>query len=245
VVNRRRIDILGVPVDCVTMSGTLDVVEEMLRGDRAQAVAAVNPEKVIRARREPLLMQSLQRTALLIPDGIGIVLAARLLNLGRMDRVPGSELMPEICRLAARKGFGIFLFGGSSEINRQTERVLRTRYPGIRIVGREHGYHPEDAMPQIIQRINASGADILFIALGTPKQEFWIDRHLPELRIKVCQGVGGTFDVIAGRVKRAPLLFRKMHLEWFYRLTSQPKRMLRQTALPQFAFQVLRKRVSG
>ncbi|MDH4371677.1 MAG: WecB/TagA/CpsF family glycosyltransferase, partial [Nitrospira sp.] len=102
------------------------------------------------------------------------------------------------------------------------------------------GYVKEDDMPAMISKINAAQADLLFVALGSPKQEVWIARYLPELKVKVCQGVGGTFDVIAGRVKRAPLLFRAIHLEWFYRLLSQPSRIFRQTALPMFAYQVLK-----
>ena len=100
-------------------------------------------------------------------------------------------------------------------------------------------------MPELVDRINSSQADILFVALGSPKQEDWIDRYLPQLNVKICQGVGGTFDVIAGRVRRAPAAFRAVHLEWFYRLVTNPQRLHRQTALPRFAFQVLKQRVMG
>ncbi|MBI3802951.1 MAG: WecB/TagA/CpsF family glycosyltransferase [Nitrospirae bacterium] len=217
----------------------------MVAGNRPETVIAVNPEKVIKARQDPRLLSQLRRAGLLIPDGIGVVLAARFLRLGRMDRVPGSELMPAICERAAQKGYSIFLFGGSPEVNAQTAEVLRKRLPQIRIVGRQHGYVAEEEMPAVIGKINASGAEILFVALGSPKQELWMERYLPELRIKVCQGVGGTFDVLSGRVKRAPLFFRRLHLEWFYRLASQPKRLVRQTALPKFAFLVLRQKVTG
>ena len=199
----------------------------------------------MKAKNDSFLLEQLRGAGLLIPDGIGVVFAARLLRLGRMRRVPGSELMPAICERASRKGYRIFLFGGSPDVNRWTGEVLRARYPGLRIVGQQHGYLKEEEMAGLVERINASGAEILFVALGSPKQEIWMARYLPQLSVKVCQGVGGTFDVLSGRVKRAPLFFRKMHLEWFYRLASQPKRLIRQTALPKFVWLVFREKMIG
>jgi N-acetylglucosaminyldiphosphoundecaprenol N-acetyl-beta-D-mannosaminyltransferase len=227
------------------MEQALMAVERMVHGDRAQAVIAVNPEKVIRAQQDPALLARLNNASLLIPDGIGVVVASRLLGLARMRRVPGSELMPQICGLAARNGYRVFLFGASAEVNAKTGQVLRRNYPGIRIVGQQHGHIKENEHEQVLDHINASQADILFIALGSPRQELWMEKYLPRLSVKVCQGVGGTFDVIAGRVRRAPWLFRQLHLEWFYRLLAQPARIARQSALPLFAWQVVRKRVFG
>lgn len=240
-----RVHVLGVPVDAVDMEQALMSVERMVHGDRAQAVIAVNPEKVIRAQQDPALLARLNNAGLLIPDGIGVVAACRFLGLARMRRVPGSELMPRICGLAARNGYRVFLFGASPDVNAKTGQVLRKLYPGLRIAGQQHGYLKEDEHGQVIEKINSSQADILFIALGSPRQELWMEKYLPQLQVKVCQGVGGTFDVIAGRVRRAPWLFRRLHLEWFYRLLAQPTRIARQSALPLFAWQVVRKRVSG
>jgi N-acetylglucosaminyldiphosphoundecaprenol N-acetyl-beta-D-mannosaminyltransferase len=144
----------------------------------------------------------------------------------------------------ARRGDRVFLFGGTPEVNELAAEALARRYAGVRIVGREHGYIKEDDMPALIHRINESQPDILFVALGSPKQELWMDRHLPHLRIKLCQGVGGTFDVLAGRARRAPRLVRACHLEWLYRLVSNPSRVARQVALPRFAWLVLRELVA-
>ena len=191
------------------------------------------------ARRSPGLLRILDSSDLLVPDGIGVVLAARLLGLARMRRVPGSELMPELCRLAARTGHGVFLYGAKPEIVERAARLLQEAYPGLRIVGHQHGYVPEEEMDALIERINASGAQILFVALGSPRQEQWLDRYRHRLRVKVCQGVGGTFDAICGHPPRAPALFRSLGLEWFYRLVTQPTRARRQLALPVFAAQVL------
>lgn len=238
----QRVEILGVPVDCVTMAQAVQWVETTLTSDQPRSVIAVNPEKVMKASQDPELLKRLQKAGLLIPDGIGVVFAVRLLGLGQIERVPGSELMPKLCEQAAKKGYKVFLFGGNQKVISRAAQVLPQRYSGLNIVGTQHGYVKEEEMPSVITAINDTQADLLFVALGSPKQELWITRYLPALKVKVCQGVGGTFDVIAGRVKRAPLVFRVLHLEWFYRLLSQPSRILRQTALPIFAFRVLRKR---
>jgi N-acetylglucosaminyldiphosphoundecaprenol N-acetyl-beta-D-mannosaminyltransferase len=222
------------------MNEAVDCAEAMIRRQQPSILLAVNPEKVIRAQQDRKLLDLLRSADLLIPDGIGIVIAARILGLGRSARVPGSELMPKLCERAASKSYTVFLFGASAEVNRQAVSVLQDRFPAIRIVGSHHGYVTDKEMPMVIADINECQPDLLFVALGSPHQELWIARYLPELKVKVCQGVGGTFDVIAGRVKRAPLLFRSMHLEWFYRLFSQPSRIFRQTALPIFVYQVLK-----
>lgn len=238
----RRIDILGVPVDCVTMESAVDFADAAIgmKSAARMRIVAVNPEKIMKAQEDGTLMAFLQGCHLLLPDGIGVVLAARLLGLGPMVRVPGSEFMPALCKRAAKRGFKIFLFGGKPEVNNKVVDVLKATYPEIKIVGNRDGYVREIDMPELVAQINASKAEILFLALGSPKQEIWMDRYLPQTDVKLCQGVGGTFDVIAGNVKRAPLIFRKLNLEWFYRLLAQPKRIFRQTALPKFAYRVLK-----
>ncbi len=237
-----RVDVLGVPVDCVTMETAVAVADDWVRnGSTPRTIFAVNPEKVIRAQRDETLMAGLRGSGLLIPDGIGVVLAARLLGLCGMQRVPGAELMPALCELAARRGYRIFLYGASEEVSTRVAAELERRYIGLKVAGRQHGFVPDADMPELVRRINACEAQLLFVGLGSPRQELWMDRHLPLLRsVRVCQGVGGTFDVLAGHVQRAPALFRRIHLEWLYRLLSQPKRLIRQTALPKFAYQVVR-----
>jgi N-acetylglucosaminyldiphosphoundecaprenol N-acetyl-beta-D-mannosaminyltransferase len=235
----KRVQILGVPVDCVTVDQALQVVEEMLRGERPDTVLAVNPEKVMQARRDPVLLGQLMRAGLLIPDGIGVVVAARGQQSRPVERVAGADLMPLLCGLAAHRGYKVFLFGAGPETNEAAVRALRLRYPGLAIAGAQHGFVRDEEMPAVIRKINDSRAEILFVALGTPKQELWMERWLPELRVKVVQGVGGTFDVLAGRVRRAPAAWRRAHLEWLYRLMCEPRRIRRQIALPQFAVRII------
>lgn len=239
----KRVNILGVPVDCVDMARSLDRVAAMVRGDRAHTILAVNPEKVIQAQSDPILRRALEGAGLLIPDGVGVVWAVRLLCKEHLSRVPGAELMPAICAESASLGYRLFLFGASAEVNTQAVAELRGRHPRIEIVGHHHGYVDDAGMAAVIEAINRSGANVLFVALGSPKQEQWMEKYLPQLpAVRVCQGVGGTFDVLAGRVRRAPLALRRANLEWFYRLLTQPRRALRQAAIPRFAWQVLRAR---
>lgn len=234
-----RIDILGVPVDCVSMAAAVDVVDEMVSGSHPGAIIAVNPEKVMKARQDPVLLAQLRAAALLIPDGIGIVGAARLLGLARMERVAGVDLMMALCERAAARGYRMFLYGAAPDVNAAANAALSATWPGLQIVGRQHGFLPAEGMPGLVAAINESNAEILLIALGSPRQEQWMTEHLPALRVKVCQGVGGSFDVLTGTVRRAPATWRALNLEWAYRLLSQPQRLLRQTALPRFAWLVL------
>lgn len=234
----KRIEILGVPVDCVTMESALDAVDTMVAGARPQVIIAVNPEKVLLARKDPTLLARLRSAGLLIPDGIGIVLAARWHGLGKMRRVAGADLMPAICERSVARGYKVFLLGARPEVNQRAVEVLRQRYPGLQIVGHQHGYLDDTAMPELVERINASGAQILFIAMGSPRQELWMDSFLDKLDVRVCQGVGGTFDVISGYVKRAPALVHALHLEWLYR-DLRPSRLKRIVPKLRFAVHAL------
>lgn len=235
-----RLNILDVWVDPVDMQHALGRIEQFVNtGSRAHSVFAVNPEKNFSVPRDKALYRTFQNADLLIPDGIGVVMAARLLYGAKIARVPGVELMEELLRLAAVKGYTLFLFGGKEEVNKRAVEVAQQRYPGLRIVGRANGYVTEAEMPALIDQINASGAQLLFLALGSPRQEAWFTRYGGQLEtVRVCQGVGGSLDVMAGKVPRAPLFWRRLSLEWFYRLACEPKRIVRQRVLPLFALAV-------
>jgi N-acetylglucosaminyldiphosphoundecaprenol N-acetyl-beta-D-mannosaminyltransferase len=239
--------ILDVWVDLVGMEQALDRVRSFLDfGTRAHAVFAVNPEKNFSVPKDPVLHDIFRGADLLIPDGIGVVLAARFLHGVRLTRVPGVELMEQICRLASRRGYGVFLYGSKEAVNEKASRVLQERYPGLVVAGRCDGYVSERDMPALIDRINASGARILFLALGSPRQEKWFATHAASLiHIRVCQGIGGTLDTIAGTVRRAPRIWCDCNAEWFYRLLKEPSRIKRQRVLPLFALRLIRALFAG
>lgn len=239
-----RTDVLGIPVDCITMNATVEFSQHLIEeGKKGCYILAINPEKVILLQKDESLLEKFKYASLLIPDGIGVVLAMRWLKKINAVRVPGSELMPHLCKMAAEKGFGVFLYGAKEDVNQSSAKKLCQIYPGLKIVGRANGYLKEENMPELVRQINASGANILFVALGSPKQEQWIQRWSNKLDVNIIQGIGGTLDTIVGTVKRAPLIFCKFGLEWFYRLITNPKRIRRQKALPLFAWKVIKEKM--
>ena len=244
--NRKsRLKILNIWVDPVSMDQALErVVDFVELGTRPHSIFAVNPEKNFSVPLDPALHDIFRTADLLIPDGIGVVLAARLLYRAKLCRVPGADLMQNICELSSRKGYPVFLYGAKEEVSLKAAETLLRRYPGLRIAGRANGYVQEAEMPNLIEQINGSGAKILFLAMGSPRQEQWLATHAHLLtHVRVCQGIGGTLDTIAGTVKRAPLVWQKCSAEWLYRLLSEPKRIGRQKVLPIFACNVLLSRI--
>jgi N-acetylglucosaminyldiphosphoundecaprenol N-acetyl-beta-D-mannosaminyltransferase len=241
-----RVTVLNVPVDIVNMDSALALADRRIRErDKGAYILAVNPEKVFALEQNPFLRQMFEKASLSIPDGIGIVLAVRLLYGKKITRVPGSEFMPNLCKMASDKGYTVFIYGAKEEVNKAAVDKLRLQYPSLQIVGRCNGYIGEDKMSELVDQISQSAADILFVALGSPKQEEWIQKYLPKVNVGICQGIGGTLDTIAGTVKRAPVAFRKMGLEWFYRLVKDPSRIRRQKVLPVFALRVLGEKIRG
>jgi N-acetylglucosaminyldiphosphoundecaprenol N-acetyl-beta-D-mannosaminyltransferase len=241
-----QIRILNLPVDSVTMQSALEFVDEHVRNRTAPAyIVCANPEKVYQLRRVLRLRSFFEAAELVIPDGIGIVVAARFLYGRRLTRVPGADLMQAICAVSPARNYRIFIYGASQRTNREAVGKLRARYPGIDIVGSQHGYLPADEMDGLISRINRAQPDILFVALGSPRQEIWIQQYLPRLNVKIVQGIGGTLDTITGAVRRAPRWMQAAGVEWLYRLLQQPSRAHRQLCLLRFAAEVLRTKLTG
>jgi N-acetylglucosaminyldiphosphoundecaprenol N-acetyl-beta-D-mannosaminyltransferase len=242
----QRYPVLKLWVDDCTMESALNRVAEFVeKGERVHTVFSSNPEKNYSVPKDPYLYKMFREADLLIPDGIGMVLAARLLYGARVERVPGCELMQQICAMSEKKGFKVFLYGAKEEVSRAAMAELESRHPDLKIVGRQNGYLPPEKNEELVYRINDSGAQIIFLALGSPKQENWIARNRDRLTsVRVCQGIGGTLDVLAGTVKRAPEIYCKLGLEWLYRLISEPSRIKRQSKLPLFAAQVLAAKIT-
>jgi N-acetylglucosaminyldiphosphoundecaprenol N-acetyl-beta-D-mannosaminyltransferase len=233
--------ILNIWVDSVDRNEAVRRVKGFLKmGTRPHSIFAANPEKNFSVPKDAVLYHTFKNADLLLPDGIGAVWAARILYGVHLERVPGSEFIFDICEIAANGSYKVFIYGAKEAINKKAVHELRNRYHDLQIVGRANGYVRESEMPDLINRINASKAKILFLALGSPKQEKWYATNKSRLHhVRVVQGVGGTMDTIAGSVKRAPKVWCKFHLEWLYRLIVEPKRIKRQKVLPVFAAMVL------
>jgi len=199
---------------------------------------AINPEKVYRATRDAKLKSVLDRADVRICDGIGVALASLLIEHRRLPRCTGIELFTRLIRLSAQEGWRIFLLGASPESNATACRKLTIQYPGLNIAGSQSGYFSDPTA--VVDQINQSGADLLFVAMGSPRQEFWIAENLPRLRPCLCMGIGGSLDVISGAAARAPALFCKTGTEWLYRLITHPSRLRRQLVLPLYVLDVLK-----
>ena len=242
-----RYHVLDTPIDGVDMRRALDFVKEAVHSRTTPGfILAVNPEKVFVLREDAFLREFFEQAALLIPDGIGMVKALNILHGQNITRVPGADLMQMICKEAPKNGYRIFIFGASEDVNRKACEVLTERYPGIQIVGHQNGYAKEDEMTALVEKINQSQANVLFIAMGSPRQEKWMSAYAQNLTtVRICQGIGGTLDTIAGTVKRAPVIWQRLGLEWFYRLLCQPSRFKRQLRCLKFAVLVFKTKLFG
>ena len=240
-----RVEILGIKVDAVTMAQAVERVTNLICAGKPSIVATANAEMLLRATHDDELKKILNAADLVVPDGAGTVWAAHHLGKFMPERVAGFDLVQELMKIAPAKSWKFFLFGSAPGIADKAKLKAETLYPGIKIVGTRNGYFTADDEPEIISQIKNSRADILLAALGVPKQEKWLFAHMNDLKIPVSIGVGGTFDVMAGVVKRAPLWMQKARLEWLFRAMLQPSRAGRLLALPKFVWKVHKQKVNG
>ena len=233
-----RVEILGVKVDAVTMAQAVERVQELISARKPAIVATANAEMLMRATHDAELHQILNAAELVVPDGAGTVWAAHHLGYEMPERVAGYDLVQELLKLAPKKSQRIFFFGSAPGIAEKAKAKAETLYPGIEIAGTRNGFFTAADEPEIIAQIRNSRADILLAALGVPKQEKWLAAHKSELNVPVSIGVGGTLDVMAGAVRRAPKWMQRAKLEWLFRAMLQPSRAGRLIALPKFVLKV-------
>ena len=233
-----KIDILGVNVDSVTMAQAVAQVEGYMDEKKNVLIATANAEMIMRATHDMELKDILNDAALVVPDGAGTVWAAHHLGYEMPERVAGFDLAQELMRIAPSKKQKVFFFGSAPGVAEKAKAKAEELYPGIEIVGTRDGYFKPEDEPAIIEEIKKAQPDLLLAALGVPKQEKWLHAHLQELNVPVAIGVGGTLDVMAGVMKRAPYWMQKAKLEWLFRGLLQPKRAGRLMALPKFVLKV-------
>ncbi|MBN1126153.1 MAG: WecB/TagA/CpsF family glycosyltransferase [Sedimentisphaerales bacterium] len=240
----RRIDLFGVPVTALeSYRYAEDRIVERIKSHIKTFCVAVNPEKIYRSQRDNELMRLINSADFHLCDGIGALVAAHLLSNQKIGRVTGVQLFLNLMARAEKEGLKVFLLGAKPEVNEGAFLKLKQKHPRLQIVGRQDGYFKDDS--EVVRIINKSGADMLFVAMGSPCQEKWINRHRSQINAPYCMGVGGTFDVVSGFVKWAPKIFRATGTEWFYRLCTEPKRFKRQLVLPKFALMVLFAKLTG
>lgn len=239
---RDTVDVLGVKIDKMSLAETFEKAKGLLETDGVSMIFTPNPEIIMRASEDSEFKKILNSADICTPDGIGVVYASKILKNPVEERVPGFELSKMLMESASRTGEGIFLFGSKPGVAEKAKANLEKMYEGINIAGTHSGYFSEEEEAGIIDMINESGAKLLYVCLGAPKQEKWIYNNREKLKVRLALGVGGTLDVLSGEAKRAPEIFLKCNLEWLYRIASNPSRWGRFLALPKFMFKIIKEK---
>ena len=233
-----KVDILGVRVDALTMAEAVSRAERYMDERACVMIATANAEMIMRATHDEELRDILNHAALVVPDGAGTVWAAHHLGAEMPERVAGYDLAQELMRRAPEKKRRIYFFGSAPGVADKAKKKAEELYPGIEIVGTRNGYFRPSDEEDILKEIRERKPDLLLAALGVPKQEKWLNAHREELGVPLSIGVGGTLDVMAGVMKRAPRWMQRAKLEWLFRGMLQPKRAGRLLALPKFVLKV-------
>jgi N-acetylglucosaminyldiphosphoundecaprenol N-acetyl-beta-D-mannosaminyltransferase len=238
-----RINLFGIPIDNVTLPWAVETILDQLDGGKAQQVCFVNADCVNLACRNAEYKEVLNRAEVVLADGVGMRLAGDALGQPVRDNVNGTDLFPLLAAAMEGSGKRIYLLGGRPGVAEGVARWLAATYPGVEIAGCHHGYFSADEEADVIREINESGADLLLVAFGAPRQDQWIRRCLSQLTVKVAMGVGGLFDFYSGRIPRAPRWMRKAGLEWFYRFCQEPARLWKRYLVGNLVFMLRLARV--
>lgn len=238
-----KIDVMGLKFDSMTMDEALSRAEALLRGDKAAYVVTPNAEIAYEALHDGQLREMLNGANLMLPDGAGVVLASKLLRTPVKQKVAGVDFAAGLLGILERNGQSLYLLGGKTGIGELAAQKMLEAHPQLRIAGIADGYFQDEA--PVIAKINASGADALFVCLGAPKQERFMVQHQQELHVHLMAGLGGSLDAFAGTVQRAPAWMIRLNLEWLYRLIREPKRFRRMLRLPKYLWAVMLKRIRG
>ena len=232
----KRYPILNTYVNPVSKEETVQVVEQMIENRAPVQHVVINALKVNLMRKDEELRKIVNECPLINADGASILLAARLLKVPVKERVTGFDLFVRLVEEAADKHYKIYLFGAREEVVKKVKSNLEEKYPSLQIAGYRNGYFTEADEPEIVRDMAESGADMMFVAFSSPKKEYWIRKYLKQLNIPFVMGVGGSFDVIAGTTKRAPIWMQKCCMEWFYRFIQEPGRLWKRYLIGNISF---------
>lgn len=233
------VTVLGVKIHRVDMQAAMGLIRRFALGNSPRIVVTADASAVSLAQRDRDFLNLVNSADLVTPDGAGILWAARRLGKPLIERVSGVDICRELCKIAAEEGFSVYLLGAAPGVAEKAARNLAAEFPGLIIAGTHDGYFSEQESPKIAQQIRESGAKALFVAMGIPKQEKWIREHVERTGVGVAIGVGGSFDVFSGNVRRAPVWMQKHGLEWLFRLITNPRKISKVAELPRFAWAVL------
>lgn len=223
-------------IDEIGFEAAVERAAEYLRGDTARVIITADASTVVIAQSDNEMQGIVHSADMVTPDSTGILWAAKRLGIPIRERVSGVDLTWRLCEFCAKEGHSVFLLGAEAGVAERAAANLANRIPSLQIAGTHHGFFEHD--DEVVEAVNASGARLLFVAMGIPRQEKWISRNLHRLNIRLAIGVGGTFDVLAGKVQRAPEWMRVRGLEWFYRLARNPRKISKVVKLPKFVWLV-------
>jgi N-acetylglucosaminyldiphosphoundecaprenol N-acetyl-beta-D-mannosaminyltransferase len=239
-----HISLLGVRVHRVDMAATLTLIREFIASGTPHIIVTADASSVVRAQSDTEFQYLINGADLVTPDGFGVLKGAALLGTPLIERVSGVEIAREMCRMSAEDGFSIYFLGAAPGVAELAATNLKGQYPGLNVAGIHDGYFDPSRDAEIAAEVKASGAQVLLVAMGIPRQEKFIRDNMDKLGVCVAMGVGGSFDVFSGKVKRAPVWFQKHGLEWLYRLVKDPSKIKKAATLPRFVVLVLRERIA-
>jgi N-acetylglucosaminyldiphosphoundecaprenol N-acetyl-beta-D-mannosaminyltransferase len=231
-----RIEFMGCYIDNLSMEETLQRIQEFILSRKPHQHVVVNVDKVVKANRDPELRRIINECALINVDGMPIVWASRLLGKGLKERVTGVDLFEALMVRAAEKGWRVYFLGARDEVVRGVKERYEKNLPGIKVAGFRNGYWNSEEEAAVVKEITDSRPDLLFVAISSPKKEQFLGKYQAEMKVPFAMGVGGTFDVVTGRVQRAPKWMQRCGLEWFFRFLQEPKRMFRRYFIEDLAF---------
>ncbi|HUA09205.1 MAG TPA: WecB/TagA/CpsF family glycosyltransferase [Candidatus Acidoferrales bacterium] len=232
------VEILGCRLDLIDQNEATDAILRFAREGSSALVVTLGTEMVVYAQRDPAFRSVINDSALSLCDTVGVLAVARQHGAALRERVTGVELVERLCQGAAKEGLPVYFLGGAEGVAADAAAILEVRFPGLIVAGTRNGFFSSEEEAAIVEAIRSSGARLLFVGLGSPRQETWLARNLRATGCGAGVGVGGSYDIISGRLKRAPLIWRKFGIEWLYRLMREPHRWRRQLALPYFAWLV-------
>lgn len=221
----KTVDIFGCNVAAVNMSQTLEEIENVIQNRKLTQHVVINAGKVVLMNKDSKLKKIVSECPIINADGQSIVWASKFLGKPLPERVAGIDLMEELIKLSSIKGYGIYFFGAKEDVVKNVVTHYESLYPNLRVSGYRNGYFSKEEVPNIVSDMKKSNADILFVAFSSPNKEYWLADNINDIDIPFCMGVGGSFDVIAGKTTRAPKWMQDIGLEWFYRFIQEPKRM--------------------
>lgn len=241
------IKIFGVKILNTTLEDTTYFLQKILNGDKLKTIYTPNTEIVMVAKEDKKLRDLINEGDLVIPDGIGLIYASRIKKKPLKERVTGFDTSIKLLEIANNNGYSLYLLGGKEGVAKAAAENINKDYPNIKIAGFHHGFFKgshlglenQEEEKKIIDEINSLDPDIIFVGLGFPKQELWIHSNKTKIKTRVIIGNGGVMDILSGNSKRAPEVYQKLGLEWFYRLMKEPSRIKRQLVLPKFMLKVI------